>query len=386
MVEYFCDETKKELMEDIQKISFFREEKLECIKVERGIVLPPYSDDMLVNSVTRLEKPTFGWGGIVSENHGFINDSQMCAEPLIREGMICKKRFGGEYRFDDSQVERYVDEDVIYAGFFWKQWGHFLIDIIGRLWYALENTDKKIVFIVDKASNTKISGNYLELINLMGIDSKRIVLIDSMTQFKSIYVPETSFYPGKYFTLEYMDIINRIKESVAKSTARKTEFSKIYFSRSHFSSNEVGEKNLERIMECNGFKVLHPEKLSTTEQINYIINAKTIASVSGSVAHNALFANRESEWYVFERDSEINPYQIQINRMVGMKMVFIDAYWAKNKNTRVRKPYFLYCNNEVKSFVKSRGFKVDIFQTEMLFIKEFILYSLKVVKRSILGK
>ena len=255
----------------------------------------------------------------------------MNAEKISIDGMICKKRFGGKYDFVDDEVECRQNIEVIYGGFFWPQWGHFLIDIIGRLWYAVKQTDIPIVFIVDKKNKERLRDNYLELISLFGIDINRIICTSSLVQYRTIVVPETSFYPGKYFSQEYKMLIQIAKRNALYKMERETAYEKIFFSRRKFPTNEIGEVFIESIMRKNGYVILHPELLSVSEQIFYIEKATYIASLSGTCAHNAIWGDDAHQWIIFEREQRVNPYQIQLQRVSGTRQVFVDAYKQNNK-------------------------------------------------------
>ena len=92
------------------------------------------------------------------------------------------------------------------------------------------------------------------------------------------------------------------------------------------NTSEFGEKPIEETFRMNGFKVLSPEKLSAIEQIWYINNAESVASLSGSVSLNAMFLSKKGKWIILNRMSTPNIVQYKINALFNVKNDFIDCY------------------------------------------------------------
>ncbi|WP_026517889.1 glycosyltransferase 61 family protein [Butyrivibrio sp. MC2021] len=364
---------------ELESIDYKRDDSLSVLEIEKGIILSPRKDE----TGSGLSKATFGLGGVVDSEGRFVEASVMDTAKLIRRSKLCKKRFGGFYEVDPAAVAA-VDEEVIYMGFFWEQYGHFLVDIIGRLWYALDN-DLKIACVI---SGKKIGGNYLKLLNLMGIDEDRIIYVTEPTSFKKVYVPETSFYPGKYYTSEYKGMIDRIITSAAKECEGLETYDKVYFSRSSFPSAEVGEKSIEKLMEKNGFHILHPEKLSTAQQVYYVNNCRHLASIEGTIAHNCVFMNAEARQTIFIRGDLPNVFQFQLNSLKGVPadMVFCEN---KKRNDKSRKklgkksPVLVGMTDYIREYCQKEGLIPPAAAEKARDILSLAEYNLKVLKAGI---
>ena len=219
------------------KKNWFRKKPLDVLEVENGYILPP-KGDMYQDWQVGLSKPTMGNGGVVDSKENFIDFSACRVEHLIQESALTRDRFGGKYSFERKNVD-FRDETVIYCGIFWKQWGHFLIDQITRLWFVINHMDKdyKLVWVIGNECEKPISGNYQQIIELLGLDTNRMEFVNKITQYKRIIVPEPANYSGRYYTKEYNHMMDIIIQNAMKQYCGNF-YEKVYFSRVKFSKKE----------------------------------------------------------------------------------------------------------------------------------------------------
>ena len=99
---------------------------------------------------------------------------------------------------------KFIDKKVVYCGYFNKAWGHFLTEVVSRLWYVLRNDDSidSYVFIVEEGEDKSFSGNYLEFLKLLGIDNK-VEIINKPTKYSEVVVPEDGLVYEEYYTEEF---------------------------------------------------------------------------------------------------------------------------------------------------------------------------------------
>lgn len=94
-----------------------------------------------------------------------------------------------------------------------------------------------------------------------------------------------------------MDIFNTVAENaIVDNTWVSSD--KIYFNRSKLSKangNEFGLESIDDFYHKNGYMVLSPEKITLSQIIYYVRNAKICASLSGSLPHNMLFASDDQK-------------------------------------------------------------------------------------------
>ena len=316
------------------KIDYLRTSKLKVLTVDNGIILPAKED----NSET---PKLWAKGGIVTDNDVFVEES--CTRYL----------FGGYYDFDHDLVE-FIDEEVIFMGPFIQHWGHFLCDQISRLWYAIEHPKKyKIAYCGWNwnSGNNDITGNFLEIIELMGIDKEQLINVQRPTKFKKIIIPELSFIPDKYYAKEFEEIVNVIyKNNVSKNDF--TKYNKIYFTREELGNNkEIGENDISVFLKNNGFTTKAPEKLSASEQITILNNSKNVCMISGSISHNIMFCNNPNVTIIILNKTEmINGYQMIIDHICKAKIVYIDIYKKEKSVLFGMGPFLLHINKYLQDY------------------------------------
>ena len=119
-----------------------------------------------------------------------------------------KGRVGGSYEYDEPQVK---DERVVFCGYLNPGWGHFLVEGVCRLWYALKNDKEvdKYIFINREDAGNEISGNFRKFLELFGIWDKT-ELIDKPVRYREVTVPELAFSNMQYYSDEYGEIFDRV--------------------------------------------------------------------------------------------------------------------------------------------------------------------------------
>ena len=156
-----------------------------------------------------------------------------------------------------------LNETTIYLGLFIKQWGHFLVDFVPRLWYLINNdSDLRLVYV--SVGNQEINGVFAEFLSVFGIDTKRLTCIKNPTEFTKLIIPQTSYErPYRYYT-EYKSIFDYMHSKIDELNLSYQRYEKIYWTRTRLKKarkTETGEKVIEKLFEANGYKVLSPEKL-----------------------------------------------------------------------------------------------------------------------------
>lgn len=336
---YMDDFMKNQYME-LADINYELDKKLEVKHIKNGTILP----------VIKEKNILFGKGGVIDEKGNYVEISAQKAHNMIQ-------RVNGKY---DSVSEEKIDCTVIYMNFFYKHWGHFIIDVIPRMWYLLENTTLPIVFTVKKDSNETISGNYLEFLKLFGIDEKRIMVINKPTTFTEVIIPEMSLYPGKYYTKEYVKIFDKITQNIQPNEKLPE---KLYLSRSQLGfakRKEVGEKDIEKFFNENGYISISPEKLSLKEQIEYIKSAKEIVAVSGTLPHNMLFGQEGKNWIIVNKTYRINRHQALINQMKNVNVTYLDLHISLLPILYGPGPFIMTLNENAERFAMDNGYKIEI--------------------------
>lgn len=255
----------------------------------------------------------FGKGGVVDCQGNYVD---MSAIP---------GRVQFAYPFENAA---YRDEKVVYCGYLVNHWGHFLIEGVTRLWYFLENdpTIDKYVFFMDENEQREIKGNYRIFLELLKIWDK-LEIITTPTTYREVIVPELGIHMRKAYTTKLLKVFDAVADNVVADPAWDTP-EKIYYSRSQFQKGkqfEFGFASLDNFYEKNGYTILYPEHVPLDRMIHYIRNSKVVATLSGSLPHNMLFARNGQKVEIVERLVISDDNQTDVNRMRDLNVVYIDA-------------------------------------------------------------
>ena len=266
-------------------------------------ILPLRRDDQLL----------FGRGGVVDSDGNYVDLSAIPG------------RVQYAYPFENAE---YRDETVVYCGYLVNHWGHFLIEGVTRLWYFLENDRRvdKYVFFLDEYEEREIKGNYREFLELLKIWD-RLEIINRPTTYREVIVPELGIHMRAAYTPKLVKVFDAAADSVVPDPGWETP-EKIYFSRSQFQKGlpfESGYDTLDNFFAKNGYTILYPEKVPLSRMIHYIRNSKVVASLSGSLPHNMLFANQGQRVEIVERLVISDDNQTDVNRMRQLQVTYIDA-------------------------------------------------------------
>lgn len=285
----------------------------------------------------------FGKGGVV-DNHGdYVPLS--CIEGRVQFS----------YPFEAAE---YRDETVVYCGYLVNHWGHFLIEGVTRLWYFLENDPSvdKYVFFVDENEERQISGNFREFLELLKIWDK-LEIINKPVTYREVIIPELGLKCRRSYTPKLIKVFDAIADNVVPDPSwEKPE--KIYYSRSQFAKGipfEFGFDALDNFFEKNGYTILYPEKVPLGRMIHYIRNSKVVATLSGSLPHNMLFARNGQKVEIVERLVISDDNQTDVNRMRALDVVYIDANIPLYTIDFVG-PFIMGYTPELKRFAADMGY------------------------------
>lgn len=305
----------------------------------------------------------FGRGGVVDCQGNYVPLSSI---PL---------RVDHAYPFENPE---YRDEKVVYCGYLINHWGHFLIEAVTRLWYFMEQdeTVDKYVFFIEEDSQRQIGGNYLEFLKLLKIWD-RMEIITKPTTYREVIVPELGIVCRESYTPKLLKVFNAVAENVVVDPSWETP-EKIFYSRSQFKKGipyEFGFECIDNFFEKNGYTILYPEKVPLSRMIHYIRNAKVVASLSGSLPHNMLFANNGQKLEIVERLVMNDDNQTDVNRLRELDVTYIDANMPVYSVNFVG-PVIMGYTEHLRQFADDHGYQPpdDVYLTERYRKKCFVRY------------
>lgn len=304
----YLDKLNIEKFREQEKKNYFIEKELEVRNVKNAVILPYKSDEN-----------KFAGGGVMDENGNYVAlSAQRIVGAEMNHGYPC-------------DVIRKIDDTVIWFGAFHKHWGHFLNEMVGRCWYFSEKevdiSSLKIAYIRKNDSCERpIEGNYLEFLELLGIQKEQLIEVNEPTQFAVVIVPELSCRGGGFYSKEFVRTFNTVRDH---NSIPGCKSEKLYFTRlksKAFRSTELGEKRIKKIYEKNHHRVLAPEHCTLREQIAYIKNCEEMTVVAGTLPHNILFAQDGIKITILNRTGETNGYQPLINQVRDANVTYIDTH------------------------------------------------------------
>jgi len=255
---------------------------------------------------------------------------------------------------------------MMYGGYLRSQWGHFLMNSTARLWPlftgAVTDVDR-IVFFSDSA-DCSVKGNMARFFELAGIADKVEVVKSGRFSAAEVIVPDIALEHPLFFSREFMTPFDALRRAVpGDNQAVRTR--RVFMTRSGLpgaSKNEVGIDDVDRFFAANGYDVISPERMTLDELVMVLAEACTVASVSGSLAHNFVFADPGTEFVVVERTAAVNDYQVALGLAKGIEQTFVDAFrlpWPARATGNV----FLYGDTEcLRLFAAERGMTKPLFR------------------------
>ncbi len=365
----------REAYKRFSHIDFFSDKKLDVIAVENGIVLPPRKSN-------REKSALWGNGGVLDSEGEYIEISAQKAGNQF--DLATRNRVYGSYKVDGEVP--YIDKEVFYLNFFIKQWGHFLIDVIGRLWYVLDKRDIYIIYTVEKNNDFEINGNYLELLTLLGIHPDKLIKIDKPTKFKRILVADTSIQACSYYTKEFLEIINTVKKNIDFGFEKK--YKKIYCSRKNLlfaQKREIGEDWLEKFYNDNGYTTYCFEQLNVREQIRILNQADEVVMLAGSLQHNLIFANEKLRATLLMKSSKDVILQHMVNQIFGGEVCSVDLFACPLPVTSGG-PFWFVPSNRFQTYCKDKGLHmIKIQKGRVIRIKDKLDYYYRYMKLNYKG-
>ena len=285
----------------------------------------------------------FGRGGVVDCDGNYVELSAIPRRVQLR------------YPFD---APAYRDEKVVYCGYLVKHWGHFLVEAVARLWYFLERdeTVDKYVFFLNENEQREIRGNYRMFLELLGIWDK-LEFINRPTTYREVIIPELGFHCRHHWSQKFLNIYNTVAENITVNPDWPVH-EKLYYSRSQLAKGqdfEFGLEVLDDFYEKNGYTILYPEKVPLDEMIHYIRNSKVVATLSGSLPHNMLFASNGQQLEILERCVLNNDFQTNVNRMRQLQVAYIDANIPVYTVDMVG-PFIMGYNDCMERFAEDKGY------------------------------
>lgn len=323
--------------------------ELKVQEVENGVILPIKK----LRDIPGYDG-VFG-GGVTTEEYQFV-----AGHFRKKNDATANYSVSESYKLECEPEN--IDEVVVFGGIFFRHYGHAIIDGLTRMWWYAENYKNlphKLVFLTMPDQSPETDKRFLRL---AGLTEKDYVIVDRPTKFKKILVPEEAIFNMDCGHEEWLKFFDLIKENVRKYTPPPLREEKIYLSRTQLPEKDaVNEEYLEKVAREQGYKIVYPEQLKLEDQINLIMNAKSIASTMGTLTHMAVFAEPGTEMICFLRKAEeITHPQIIINELRKLDWYIVEATKTPLPTTHVRGIFLYGLTPFFADFMRYKGWKFDV--------------------------
>lgn len=291
------------------RIQYNSNRKLKERVVENGIILP---NKVVGNKI---------YGGICDEHFNFISGHATHSAELHPGS----RHISGSYKVPDNEIE-FVDETVVYGGTMIDHPGHLIVESFAdRIWWFLKNPDSQLRLAVTKIWGDGSARFIKEFVELFGLSTDRLLIVDRATKFRKVIVPDqcsipyaVSVHPYEY-TDEYKSVYRQMVRNI-----KPTSWKKIYFTKSATAKgNVIGEGYFIDFFEKRGFKIVNPEDYSLEEKVSFLHNADEFATLIGTNSIYAIFCRPSVKLTLLSRTNDF-PQQIQafLFEAAGIKNIY----------------------------------------------------------------
>ena len=299
------------------------------------------------------------------ENMGCVIDEQ---QQLVKASVARIYNESSLSRYDVSKI-KVVHKTALHLCFMHSCFGHWFTDNLSRAWFLLKedckklclNRDVVITYTID--SNRPLTESQLYFFDLLGINLRNAVYVDTPTCFDKVIIPEAAFFGnllsvGCQYTKEMIPVWNNIIKQIPIENDKECYPEKIYFTRTRFNSGkDYGEKAIERTFQKLGYSVISPETLPLSEQLKLVRNSKHFATTEGSLSHMALFCQSNTHVEIISKVRWVNTHQLCVNQFADVKVTYIEAHRSSraDKDHPWWGPFYLCQTRYLQLFVSNQG-------------------------------
>ncbi|HEX8232175.1 MAG TPA: glycosyltransferase family 61 protein [Caulobacteraceae bacterium] len=208
-------------------------------------------------------------------------------------------------------------EDTLYLGSLMLHFGHFLLEVMPRLWAFQHARPRRICFHGWRAAWRDPPAFFTDTLAAVAGGPADVRLIERPTRFARLLVPSPTFAVQAYGSPQFHRWCQAFAAAVAPTPVPNAP-QRIYVTRRGLKSRKrrlAEEERLEAFFEHRGFTVLSPETLSFFEQVRLMRTCRVLAGCEGSALHLALFMRPRGA--VVGLDFRYNRNQMAVEAMGG---------------------------------------------------------------------
>jgi hypothetical protein len=290
--------------------------------------------------------------------------------PMDQTGLQRRQRgaLASQPASSSAAPEAELDEDVVYLGWLFNHYGHFLMQSLARVWFLTEvDPATKVLFHHPSAPRFQPTGWARRMLAAFDVPPERVLTLRKPTRLRRLIVPEPLFEPratANDQTVRVHKAMARPYHEVARRIAGDVEPSPqpLYLSRRRLPSTQraiIGEDWLEEVLRQNGFRIAYPETMSLEEQVRLLNGHAHIISNAGSAAQNVLFARNAPALHLLTNGAQFSPDYFMHHTVVGTPTTFINCLGLNGRTNfpkaRKQTPHLLD-TARIIDYLQQRGF------------------------------
>ncbi|MFW2831510.1 glycosyltransferase family 61 protein [Sphingomonas sp. ID0503] len=206
---------------------------------------------------------------------------------IVREG----RRFVARA---EVRIGREFTRPVLYLGTIPKQFGHFLLDLLPRLWpvqWAKEYGYEIVAHADYDLSRATYQSPFFEAVGLSRGD---VTILNEPARFSRLFKPLALYDLHRGANPAFFETCMQVTEILSARLATYRQPERVYLSRRCWGKRRIlqNEEAVEALFQERGYEIVFPEQLSVLEQMAAVASAKHLAGAIGSQTYLALFQRR----------------------------------------------------------------------------------------------
>ena len=255
----------------------------------------------------------------------------------------------------DLKPEQTIDEDVVYLGWYFDHFGHFLLESLARTW-VLPQLDPNLKLIFHRERPNPLGATTQRMLELLGVTPDRVLFLDRQTRLRRVIVPEPLYEISHAAHTWLARPYHQITRAVLGDDTGDTSDQPLYLSRRLLSSRQrpiIGEFELEEVCRENGFLVAHPETMSLEDQIRLVNRHREIFTSAGSAAYLLLFALEPGRLHTLTTGIPFADY-FMIPKVASIPASFVNCLAGGNRPSKHYLPQMVEMD-VFADYLKSQG-------------------------------
>ena len=311
--EYYIESAKAQYIRSVYNKGIDEKEDIHIEQYSDAIILPVrcFED----RGITR------GLCGVIDDREKYVESSAI------------SNLFQGSYH-PETVIES--DNSAMFLGCDHSHWGHFLMNVVPRVWPIVKKMMSADEYIIIRNENSNDAGllrNENIFFEILGCADK-VKVITKPTKYRKVFVPEISYSNLKYLGTKtdvgfyhhyFRDSFDFVKTVALKRKFEITEKlqDKIFFS---IKGKKYEAWNL--FFQKNGYAIIFAEEIDLYELVHILHSAKKIAYMSGTLNHNLLFGPDGIEVIALERRIMVSIFQLDVDMIKNLRVTYVNAQYS----------------------------------------------------------